>query len=435
MRTLYVLTLTQALSLLGSRMSAVAVGLWVFARTGEATPLLLAAFFAELPLLLVGGLAGWLADRYDRRLVLVVGDAGQALGTAVLLASVLSGGFRLWHLYAASGLQGVFAAVQAPAASAVVGSLAPPGRRDRANGLREMSHPLAGAAAPALAGLLYAALGLPGVLAVDLATFLVAVSVVSSLAIPRPAPSTGAVRPGTLWREILGGLAYLRARRGLLELTAAIALVFWLINGPLGLAIPYLSLLGRDERTVGLLLAALEAGALAGGAAVAASPPIRRRSPLIVGGLALHGGMLVLLGLTRGADALAAPGVLAVTLFVLMFPLPAIGALYASLVQGQVPTGLQGRVFAASGQLFVLGTPLSFLATGFLADRVLEPAVASGAWRFAAPLVGRGEGAGMALLLVAVGLAVLAVAAAAALRRPVRRLEGAVEPQKTTEGG
>lgn len=108
MRTLYVLTLTQALSLLGSRMSAVAVGLWVFARTGEATPLLLAAFFAELPLLLVGGLAGWLADRYDRRLVLVVGDAGQALGTAVLLASVLSGGFRLWHLYAASGLQGVF---------------------------------------------------------------------------------------------------------------------------------------------------------------------------------------------------------------------------------------------------------------------------------------------------------------------------------------
>ena len=117
LRTLYLLTLTQALSLLGSRMAAVAVGLWVYARTGQATPLLLAAFFAELPVLALGGLAGILADRVDRRWVLVLGDAGQALGTVALLASVLAGEFRLWHLYAASGLQGLFVAVQAPAAS------------------------------------------------------------------------------------------------------------------------------------------------------------------------------------------------------------------------------------------------------------------------------------------------------------------------------
>ena len=423
LRTLYLLTLTQALSLLGSRMAAVAVGLWVYARTGQATPLLLAAFFAELPVLALGGLAGILADRVDRRWVLVLGDAGQALGTVALLASVLAGEFRLWHLYAASGLQGLFVAVQAPAASAVVGSLAPPARRDRMNGLREMSYPLAGTAAPALAGLLYGVLGLPGVLAVDLATFVVAVGVVSALAIPQPEPSREGASPGAVRRDLLSGLRHLRDRRGLLELTLGIGLVYWLINGPLDLAIPYLTRLVHDERTVGLLLAAMNLGALAGGAAVAMAPRIRRRVPLILLGFALHGAMFVFLGLSRGEAALASPGVLGAVLFALMLPLAAIGALYSTVVQGTTPPDLQGRVFAAAGQWFVLGTPLSFLLTGLLVDRVLEPAASGDAWRWVAPVVGREAGAGMALLLVVVGLLILVATAALALQPAVRRLE------------
>jgi hypothetical protein len=71
-------------------MTSIGVGLWLFQRTGVTTPLLLAAFFAELPGMLGGSLAGVLVDRWERRQVLILADAGQAVVTILLLASVLS---------------------------------------------------------------------------------------------------------------------------------------------------------------------------------------------------------------------------------------------------------------------------------------------------------------------------------------------------------
>jgi hypothetical protein len=70
-RTFAILLLTQTLSFIGSRMTSVALGLWLYQRTGRTTPLLLTTFFAELPGLLAGGLAGVLVDRWDRKHVLI----------------------------------------------------------------------------------------------------------------------------------------------------------------------------------------------------------------------------------------------------------------------------------------------------------------------------------------------------------------------------
>lgn len=150
----YIILITQTISLVGSRMTAVAVGIWVFKETGSTTPLLLAVFFAELPGMLAGSVAGVLVDRWDRRRVLMLSDAGQAAGTLLLLASFLSGRFELWHLYAVSLLQGCFAILQGPARDAATTLLVPKAQRERANGIQQMSFPLAGVVAPVLAGTL-----------------------------------------------------------------------------------------------------------------------------------------------------------------------------------------------------------------------------------------------------------------------------------------
>jgi len=67
MGTFVILVLTQTLSIVSSGISGLAVGIRVYADTGNATPLALVALFAALPRMLAGGLAGVLADRYDRR--------------------------------------------------------------------------------------------------------------------------------------------------------------------------------------------------------------------------------------------------------------------------------------------------------------------------------------------------------------------------------
>src|SRR5690606_5704981 len=99
-----------------------------------------------------GTFTGILADRWDRRHVMMLGDAGQAVGTLLLLGSFLSGAFELWHLYIASLMQGIFGIIQAPASEATTAMLVPEEHRDRANGIQQIGFPLAGVVAPMVAG-------------------------------------------------------------------------------------------------------------------------------------------------------------------------------------------------------------------------------------------------------------------------------------------
>lgn len=163
-QTFYLIVVTQTLSLIGSRMTSIGVGLWLFQRTSVTTPLLLAAFFAELPGMLGGSLAGVLVDRWERRQVLILADAGQAVGTVLLLTSILSGQFQLWHLYLIVLFQGGFAILQQPAKDAATTMLVSETHRERANAIQQMGFPLAGVVAPVLTGLIYAWADLSGVI-------------------------------------------------------------------------------------------------------------------------------------------------------------------------------------------------------------------------------------------------------------------------------
>jgi heme/copper-type cytochrome/quinol oxidase subunit 3 len=80
-------------------------------------------------------------------------------------------------------------------------------------------------------------------------------------------------------------------------------------------------------------------------------------------------------------------------------------------------------VFALVGQLALLGSTVSFLLTGVLVDRVLQPAVGRPFWRWLAPLVGQSPGAGIGLLLVMTGLLIISSTALTWSQRAVRHLE------------
>src|SRR5580704_9157629 len=91
----YALLVTQTVSLIGSQISEYAVSIAVFRSTGHATPLALVAFFSTAPAILLGGFAGALADRFDRRGMMLIANIGFVVCSGLLLASFASGGFRL----------------------------------------------------------------------------------------------------------------------------------------------------------------------------------------------------------------------------------------------------------------------------------------------------------------------------------------------------
>ncbi len=417
-RTFYILVITQTLSLVGSRMTSIAIGIRVFTDTGLAAPLLLVAFFNELPAMLANSIAGVWVDRWDRRTVLMLTDAGQALGSLLLLISFLSGHFQLWHLYAVSLVQGIFAMFQEPARTAVVSVLVPDSERDRANAVQGMAFPLAGVVAPALAGVLYLIVHIEGIVLIDLITFFVAVFTAYRLHIPNPPVSAeGQAASGSFLKELSSGFRYLRARPALLSLVLYFTLMNFLLNGPLDLGIPYLIKITGSDALTGLILAANSLGGFVfAGLLALFSRRIRSRIRYIIPAMLLVGLMFLVHGTTRS------PLVLALSIFLLIGGLQ-IWALYTSILQLKTPPDMQGRVFSIANQLGYLGATLSFLLVGPLVDTVVEPAVTTPAWATFTPIVGDQPGAGMGLVLVTTGIIILLLTALVFVFPSVRRIE------------
>jgi MFS family permease len=420
LRTFYALILTQTFSLIGSRISSLAVGIWVYGDTGEATPLLLVMFFSNVPQVLASTISGVLADRFDRRKVMILADAGQAVGTVLLLISFASDGFQLWHLYAVTLIQSVFSVFQAPAFQASVTMLIPDEQRERANAIQQMTQPAAGIVAPIIAGFVFAAVGVVGAIAVDLFTFFVAMGVVFSLHIPRPKLSAeGLASQGTIWKEAWAGLQYMWERKILLTVVLFICLLNFLVAGSMGMGSAYiLARTGNNETAYGVILSMLNIGAIVGAIIIGSWGGTRPRMNTILPALIVASAFLIGIGVSRTALTLC------VTCFFFMLPLPMVNTLFMSIMQVKVPPDLQGRVFASLGQISMLLVPLSYLVAGPLADDVFEPAVNTASWwHVVSPIVGNGAGAGMGLIMVIAGALTVGLSVVMISLRPIRNME------------
>jgi MFS family permease len=265
LRTFYVLAIAQSVSQIGSNMSFLAVGIYVYQQTGQATLLALLSLFIILPRIIAGGVAGVLADRYDRRTLMIIQDTGAALGSLALVISVGSGSFQLWHVYAAALWQALFSTLQRPAFEASVSQLVPDSPRHRANAILQMSGPAALLRSSALTGLLYVAIGAVGIFLIDLMSFLVAVVTILFLRIPAPPHPNGETQAGgSMLSEWRSGINFLRSRRPLFLMIAQVTLFGFFISSVFSLMTPYVLTRTASAPTLGILTAVLSIGGVVG---------------------------------------------------------------------------------------------------------------------------------------------------------------------------
>ena len=275
LRTFYFIAATQTLSILGSTLAGLAVGIWIYAETGEVIPFAIVSIASVLPSIVLGSHLGLLADRLDRRLVMAIADLGQAATTLLLLLSFASGAFQLWHLYTLVLISATFRFMQQPAFRAAITTLIPPDQHTRANAILEMQNPLAGIAAPALAGVLYAIIGVKGALLADLASFALAFSALLVVRFPRQkkSPSNGE----SVWRQALAGWRYILASRLVLFIFLYFMIINFLVGGVLTVLIqPYLIARTGSEGAMGILLSVLNVGMIIGGVAISAHTAANR---------------------------------------------------------------------------------------------------------------------------------------------------------------
>jgi MFS transporter, DHA3 family, macrolide efflux protein len=416
LRTFLVLWLGQVTSTVGSSLTGFVLGVWVYQLTGSATQFALIAACAVLPGIILSPVAGVIVDRYDRRHVMIGADVGAALATGALALLYMAGALEVWHIWIATFAASACNAFQNPAYSASLVLLVPREHLGRANGLVQTGQAMS-IIAPVVAAGLVATIGIPGVIAIDLGTFLFAMLVLALIRIPRPAAAVGAVRK-SLWREAGVGWTYLRDRPGLLGL----AMLFGFFNFFIGIAAVLVQPLILSFTSIGVLgwlMMAGGSGMLVGGLTMSAWGGPKRRIHGVLGFLAIGGFALFLHGLAPS------PWLIAFVAPAFLFTIPIISGSCFAILQTRVVPEVQGRVFATTRMLSMAAMPLAYLTAGPLADRVFGPAMqpggaladSLGAW------IGVGDGRGIAVVFMVAGAVLMATAAVAYLNPAIRNVE------------
>ena len=436
MRGFTVVWVGQVVSLLGTAMTSFALMIWAWQQTGTATALALVAFFAFLPTVIMMPFAGALVDRYDRKRMMIVSDSVAGCMTLIMLALNLLGALRLWNVYALLVVSGAFQAFQFPSYSAAITMMVRKEDYGRASGMLSTAHDSSQVFAPIAAGMLIGLIGIGGIMAIDVATFLFAISMVMLVSVPSPPQSEeGRAARKSLLRDATFGFRYIRDRPPLLGLLSVfLAFNLMIVFGFIVMQPMILAETGDDERILGLVMTMGGVGGVAGGVAMSVwGGPKRRVNGILLSMLAVALGGLFVLGLGRELV------VWSVGMFVAAFVIPIANGSSQAIWQTKVPPDIQGRVFSTRALIAFLGIPLSQLMAGPLADLAFEPAMRDATGPLAT-LVGSGPGAGMSLMLVISALLGTAVVALGYSSKNVRNVEDLIpdnvtDVERVSDGG
>lgn len=374
------LWLGQSVSLVGDGVYTVAIAWQVYALSNAPTALAVVGIARTVPLVGVVLFAGALADRVDRRRLMIVGSAIPGAAIGLLAALALAGDVRLWELWAVSAAVGLGRAVAGPAGSAIVPEFVPETLLLQANSLEQFVRPLAMTlAGPALGGVLVAAAGAGSAFALDAGSFGFAVCALLAI---RYRPARRERVESSLLGDLRDGIRYVRGQTWIWGTLACASVWVLLLIPSFDVLVPYVvkNDLGEGARGFGLVFAAGGLGAIV--AALATSRiGIPRRNVTV---------MLVAWGASCAATiaiGLAQSGWQAGLAFALVEALLTVGEIiWITLLQRLVPGELLGRVRSLDWLLSVGLVPLGFAVVGPIADAVGARATLVGAGALASAL-------------------------------------------------
>ena len=345
-------------------------GLWLqqvtlnylaFALTGSSMVVGLASGARSLPLLALGPVGGVMADRYDKKRLMMSTQLAQLLLTFIFAVVIVSGHLEVWHLFVFSLLSGAAWALNMPVRQSIVPSLVPREDLMNAMALNSAGFNITRILGPALAGLMIAKIGPGENFFIQSAAYVGVAITVAQLALPASSRSTGK-GGGSAYANLKEGAAYVWGN-ATLRIQMLLALV------PVVIALPYIAILpqfndevlGGSPGTFGLMMAAPGVGAVVATLIVASRRDIVRHGLLLLAALFALGLSLISLAFARN-------------ILVVLSMLVLVGAtqmIYMTtsqtVVQLAIPDEYRGRVMG----IYMLNQgmlPLGALFAGSLAD-------------------------------------------------------------------
>ncbi len=406
MRVFFTVWIGQVVSLIASGLTDFSLGIWVFQKTGSVTLFAMISLFAILPQIVLSPLAGSLADRFDRRKIMIVSNIVAGITTLIVSLLLSSDRLEVWMIYIAVTIISSTITFIRPSYASTTITLVPKHQLGRANGMLQIGLSAPQVIAPILAALLVSRIGINTVVLIDFLSYIFALGTLLIVSFPVLAKRTTGKR--SVWSDMSYGLKYLRERPGLMALLGFMAYLN-IILALLSLLVTPLVLSFTTTLSLGTVMSSAGAGMLAGSILLSIWGGPKRRINGVLGFIGLGGVFIIATGLWASVPFIST------AMFCAFFVLPiAIGCINI-ILQIKVAPEVQGRVFGTIMMVAMSSIPIAYLSAAPLSEYVFEPLMAqNGALAGSlGQLIGVGPGRGIGLLFMVLGvLAIVGVVAA-----------------------
>jgi len=286
----------QALSLLGSQLVQFAIIWYLTQKTNSATTLAFASMMGLLPQVLLSPFIGTWVDRGNRRLILITADAIVALATLALAVLFASGGIQVWHIYLALFIRAVAGGFHQSAFGASVVLLVPKEHLARVQGFNQALYSGLNIVSAPLGAYLLTVIPMQGILGIDVATALLAMSILLFVQIPQP--ERGTQIQARFWEDFRAGFHYIIVWRGLVILLGLVMVINFFFSA----AEPLTPLLITNHfrgnaQQLGWWLSSFAVGTVLGGLILGAWGGFRRKIVTAQAGLILSGLSTMVVGI------------------------------------------------------------------------------------------------------------------------------------------
>ena len=426
-RNFILVWLGQTVSSLGSSLTSFGFSVYLFEELGTAMPFVITGIALGLPRMILSPVAGSLADRYNRKRIMILADTGAAIVSCFLLGMVITGQFSAELIYLSAFLSAVFGSFQNPAYMAATATMIPKEELVRFGGIRQFGNAAILLLNPILGALFYSSIGLGGIIMIDLATFIIAVVILMFIPIPQPKLVTktddGESQQNHLQvvvSDFKFSWKYLRDRKGFLGLLMFGAGIHFFTSLGAIVTSPLVLSFG-DETNLSIIQFSAGIALLVSGFVISAwGGPKKNRVSVGYLAIFLSGIGTLLIGVASRFYLLV------IGMVVCTFCDPISSTLLEAIWQMKIPHDIQGRIFSLRILVSQVNSVISMVLSGLLADYVftsstfLTPDSSPG---FLHQLLGNAPGRQYALVYIISALGICILSLLALFNRNIRQVD------------
>ena len=349
------------ISAIGSGLTSFGLSVYVFRQTGSAASMGLVTLLAFLPTLLFSVPAGVLADKYDRRLLMMIGDGFSALGIVYILICMLQGEAKLYQICVGVFVSAVFSSLLEPSYRATVTDLLTKEEYSKASGLVSIAGSARYLISPVLAGILLAVSDIRLLFVIDISTFIL--TVISTAVVRKGIATKETENQSGFFQSLTEGWRAIADRRGVL-LLILVSSVMTCFMGAIQILSEPLILDFADSTTLGIAQTVCASGMLVSGLFLGMRGIKKGYVKVLAISLFLTGITMIGFGIRENIYIICLFG------FLFFATLPFANNCLDYLVRTNISDELQGRAWGVIGFLSQIGYVVAYGLAGVAADGI-----------------------------------------------------------------